>query len=155
MRWEILIVALVLATGGRQAALALPSANECSPLSPAQIQKVIAQPFGEPDKAQAPPAFGKQPWGTHCTYDSQKGTKVRVDFIIYTDASAAEAKQTFERLMMWFPAKSKPSGIGDSAYIDSRGAIHVLKGKTRYFLSLDPGDETHLKDLASSVAAHL
>lgn len=155
MTREILIVALVLATGGRQTALASPPANECSALSPAQIQKVFGQPFGEPGKTQALPAFGKEPWGTHCTYDSQKGAKVRVDFIIYTDASAAEAKQTFERLMMWFPAKSKPSGIGDSAYIDSRGAIHVLKGKTRYFLSTNPGDENHLKDLASSVAAQL
>ena len=152
---QILIGALVLAIGGVPAALALPATNECSPLTPAQIQKVLGQPFGEPDKVQAPPAFGKQPWGTHCTYGSQKGTHVKVDFIIYSDASAAEAKQTFERLMMWFPAKSKPSGIGDSAYIDSRGAIHVLKGRTRYFLSIDPGNESHLKDLASSLAAQL
>ena len=155
MRRKILIVAVVLAMGGVRAAFAAPSANECSPLPPAQIQKVLGQPFGEPDKTQAPPAFGKQPWGTHCTYNSQNGSNVRVDFIIYTDASAAEAKQTFERLMMWFPAKSKPSGIGDSAYIDSSGAIHVLKGKTRYFLNVDPGDENHLKDLASAVAAQL
>ena len=155
MRREILILALVLATGGGHVALALPMANDCSPLSPAQIQKVLGRPFGAPDKTQSPPAFGKQPWGTHCTYHSQKGTNGRVDFIIYTDASAAEAKQTFERLMMWFPAKSKPSGIGDSAYIDSRGAIHVLKGKTRYFLSVDPSDENHLKDLASAVATQL
>lgn len=152
---KILIVVLLLAMGGVEAALASPSANECSPLSPVEIQKVLGQPFGEPEQAQAPPAFGKQPWGTHCTYHSQKGTNASVDFIIYNDASAAEAKQTFERLMMWFPAKSKPPGIGDSAYIDSRGAIHVLKGKTRYFLSADPGDENHLKDLASSVAAQL
>lgn len=154
MRREILTVALVLAMGGVHAARAVPPENECSPLPPAQIQKVLGQPFGEPDKTKAPPAFGRQPWGTHCTYNSQKG-HVRVVFIIYTDASAAEAKQTFERLMMWFPAKSKPSGIGDSAYIDSSGAIHVLKGKTRYFVSVDPGDENHLKELASSVAAHL
>lgn len=154
MKTEILVATLVLATCGVEA-LASPPANECSELSPAQIQKVLGHPFGEADKTQAPPAFGKQPWGAHCTYASQKGTNVRVDFIIYTDASAAEAKQTFERLMMWFPAKSKPSGIGDSAYIDSRGAIHVLKGKTRYFLSVDPRDESHLKELASSVAANL
>lgn len=150
---HILIGALVLATAGVPAARA--SANECSPLTPVQIQKVLGQPFGEPNKAQAPPAFGKQPWGKHCTYGSQNGTHVTVDFIIYTDASAAEAKQTFDRLMIWFPAKSKPSGIGDSAYIDSRGAIHVLKGKTRYFLSINPGNENQLKDLASSLATQL
>src|SRR5215469_1891215 len=86
MRREILVAALVLVAGGAPAALALPPANECSQLSPAQIQKVLGQPFGEPAKTQAPPAYGKQPWGAHCTYDSQKGANVRVDFIIYTDA---------------------------------------------------------------------
>jgi len=42
---------------------------------------------------------------------------------------APDAKQTFDKLMMWYQVRPGPSGIGDSAYIESQGAIHVLKGK--------------------------
>jgi hypothetical protein len=154
MQKAILIVTLVLTIGAGRAARAAASTADCSLLTPAQIQQVLGQPFSAPDVSQAPPAYGKQPWGSHCSYRSQKG-HASVEFIVYIEASASEAKQTFDRLAMWFPAKSKPSGIGDSAYIDSRNAIHVLKGKVRYFISLDPNNEKQLTDLALSVAAHI
>jgi hypothetical protein len=154
-------VLLTLAVCGGPTTYAAPPADLCTLLTPAQIQKVFGQPFGTPSQTKAPPAYGQQPWGVHCDYSSQKGPDASVTFIAYADASAAVAKQTFDRLSMWFPAKSKPSGIGDSAYIDNRNAIHVLKGQVRYYISIDspgsftPAKEKQLKDLALSVAAKI
>ncbi len=142
---------LILSVGSARTAHAAPQGPGCSMLTPAQIQKVLGQPFGAPTVGAWPPAYGQQPWGSQCRYSSLKGPHVAVDFIVYVDASPAEAKQTFAKLSMWFPAKSKLA-IGDSAYIDSSGAIHVLKGKVRFYISLEPKNEKQMKDLATSVA---
>ena len=154
MRNLIFVVVSALALGSVRTAHAATPAADCSLLSPAQIQQVLGQPFNAPSKTQALPAFAKQAPGSNCHYNSQKG-HASVDFIVYLDGSASEAKQTFDRLSMWYPAKSKPSGLGDSAYIDSGNSIHVLKGKVRYFINLSPQNEKQLKDLAASVATHI
>lgn len=133
---------------------AAPQGPGCSMLTPAQIQKVLGQPFGAPSVGAWPPAYGQAPWGSQCRYSSQKTPHLDVTFIVYIEASPAEAKQTFDKLTMWFPPKSKPA-IGDSAYIDSSGAIHVLKGKVRYYISLEPKNEKQMKDLATSIAARI
>ena len=145
----------VCALGASRAAYAAPTADNCALLTPAQIQKVLGQPFGAPAEGKWPPAYGKQPWGTQCQYDSQKkGPETKVTFIVYFEQTAGEAKQTFDKLSMWFPAKSKPA-IGDSAYMDNSHAIHVLKGKVRYYISIDPANEKQAKDLAASIAARI
>lgn len=151
-----LIAAALLIFGASNAGIAHaePQGPGCSMLTPAQIQKVLGQPFGAPSVGAWPPAYGQAPWGSQCRYSSQKGPHLDVTFIVYIEASPAEAKQTFDKLSMWYPAKSKPA-IGDSAYIDSSGAIHVLKGKVRYYISLDPKNEKELKDLAMSVAGRI
>ena len=159
MNWKLklLLIATALflfAAGSARMAYAAPSANGCSLLTPAQIQKVLGQPFGAPGESKWPPAYGKQPWGTQCQYASQKGPNTKVIFIVYIEQTAAEAKQTFDKLSMWFPAKSKPA-IGDAAYMDNRNAIHVLKGKVRYYISIDPVNEKQVKDLATAVAAQI
>jgi hypothetical protein len=153
---HLLIVTAFLAAGAGSArnAYAAPQAAGCSMLTPAQIQKVLGQPFGAPSETSAPPAYGQQPWGSNCQYASQKGAHTKVTFIVYVDASAAEAKQTFNKLSFWFAPKSKPA-IGDSAYIDAHGAIHVLKGKVRYYIAIDPSNEKQTKDLAASIAARI
>ena len=151
---QVAAVFLVLVAGSARTAHAAPQTSGCSLLTPEQIQKVLGQPFGAPEETKAPPAYGQQPWGSNCRYSSKTGTKTALTFIVYVDASPAEAKQTFDRLSMWYAPKSKPS-IGDFAYIDSHGAIHVLKGKVRYFISIDPGNEKQLKDLATDVASRI
>jgi len=133
---------------------AAPAASGCSMLTPAQIEKVLGQPFGAPAETKALPAYGNQPWGSHCEYSSQKSSNATVTFIVYVDASPSDAKQTFDKLAFWFRPKSKPA-IGDEAYIDAQGAIHVLKGKVRYYISLDPQNEKQIKDLATSVAGRI
>src|SRR5579863_3473670 len=111
-----LFVAAVLVASGARLMHAAPQGPGCSLLAPAQIQKVLGQPFGAPAVSPWTPAFAGQPWGSQCRYSSQSGPHVTVDFIVYVDPSAAEARQTFDRLVPYFNAKSKPA-IGDEAYI--------------------------------------
>jgi hypothetical protein len=156
-KFKLLLIAAALLLAGAcstRSAYAAPQATGCSMLTPAQIQKVLGQPFGAPSESKWPPAYGQQPWGSNCQYASQKGAHTKVTFIVYVDASAAEAKQTFDKLSFWFAPKSKPA-IGDSAYIDAQGAIHVLKGKVRYYIAIDPSNEKQIKDLAASIAARI
>lgn len=141
------------------AAKDLPS-DICSLLAPQALQKTLGQPFGAAEKNTALPAYAGQPAGTNCTYAGQKSRSQVVNLIVYVDRSPAEAKTTFERLSAWFPATSKPSGIGDSAYIDKDHAIHVLKGSVRYFINISsqdpaPAREKQAQDLATSVAAEI
>lgn len=80
---------------------------------------------------------------------------VAVDFFVYVTASPAEAKQWFDMGAFVTKPKSKPP-IGDSAYIDiADGAIHVLKGKVLYWITINPANEKQEKDLAASVAARI
>jgi len=46
------------------------------------------------------------------------------------------------------------SGVGDEAYLDKLGGLHVRKGKVRYFLS-GTRDSKKLNDLARGIAAQL
>jgi hypothetical protein len=155
LRFGLIATALLIfGASSPGTAHAAPQGPGCSMLTPAQIQKVLGQPFGAPTVGAWPPAYGQAPWGSQCRYRSQKGPQVEVNFIVYVEASPAEAKQTFEKLTMWFPPKSKPA-VGDSAYIDGQGAIHVLKGKVRYYIALDPKNEKQMKDLATSIAARI
>lgn len=144
----------MFAPGVARTANAAPPADACSMLPASQIGQVLGHSFGAPDVGKWPPAFGKQPWGTRCEYNSKNSPEMEVTFIVYVDASPAEAKQTFDKLSMWFPPKSKPA-IGDSAYLDGSHAIHVLKGKVRYYISISPGNETQAKDLAAAVASRI
>jgi hypothetical protein len=141
------------------AAKDLPS-DICSLLAPEQLQKTLGQPFGAPQKATAPSPYRGLNSGTNCQYTSQKNGSQGVTFIVYVDHSPEEAKQTFEKLSAWYPAISKPTGIGDSAYIDKSHAIHVLKGSVRYFIEVgsgasDAARDKLVQDLAASVAAQI
>ncbi len=156
-----LALAFALPALGANAAAAkdLPS-DVCTLLGPLQLQKTLSEPFGFTVKNTAPPAYPGQAPGTNCLYADQKSGRHEVVFIIYVDRSPAEAKQTFGKLSAWYPATSKPSGIGDSAYIDKNHAIHVLKGSVRFFIHVgsdgtDAVVEKEAQDLAAAVAAQI
>jgi len=108
-----------------------PPSDLCSLLTPAQLEKSLGQPFSESGKSAAPAPYAGQPKGTNCQYSSQKGASMAVGFIVYVDASAAQAQQNFDKSSMWYAPKSRPTA-GDSAYIDAKGAIHVLKGRVQH-----------------------
>ncbi len=134
-----------------------PPSDLCSLLTPAQLEKTIGRPFTMAEKKAAPPAFRNQPEGMNCGFSStNEGAQIHVTLIAYADASAAQAKENFDRLAMYFQPKSKPA-IGDSAYIDGEGAIHVLKGKVRFYIEVDPARpmEKQQNDLAIFVSNEL
>ena len=77
------------------------------------------------------------------------------------ESSPAAAKETFNKLSPYYGPNTAVTGNWDTAYLDARHAIHVQKGKVRYYLNLDPiGTDTaktekQLKDLATWVAGQL
>ena len=155
-----LLVFMLTHNGAALPAKVLPT-DTCSLLPPGELQKVLEQHFGAPQRSTAPAAYPGLPSGTECDYMAQNGLTRKVVFIFYADPSAAGAKETFGKLSMWFAPKSRPSGIGDAAYIDGDHAIHVLKGKVRYYINIipigtiTPQKEKQLRDLAVSVAARI
>ena len=138
-----------------------PPSDACVMLPAAQVAKVLEQPFGSPTKAIAPAAFPGSPTGTDCTYDTGKGLSRKLLFRIYVESSPAAAKETFNKLSPYYGPNTAVTGNWDTAYLDASHAIHVQKGKVRYYLNLDPiGTDTaktekQLKDLATWVAGQL
>lgn len=154
LRWLLRMVLCLTALAAPSLAFAAPPTDGCSMLTPAQIEKVLGQPFGVPTETKAPPAYGGQPWGSHCEYSSQKTTRAHVIFIAYVDASDSDAKQTFEKLSAWYSPNSKVL-VGDEAYLDRQHAIHVLKGKVRYYVSISPDNEKQTIGLATAIAGRI
>lgn len=143
-----------------------PPSDPCALLSGAQLEKVMGQPFDPPTKSTAPAAFRGGVSGTECDYRTEsyrtgKGLPRKVVFIIYVDPSPAVAKDTFNKLSAFFGPNTAVAGIGDAAYRDSNYAIHILKGKVRYYINIIPigtytaQTEKQLKDLATWVAGQL
>lgn len=141
---------------------AAPALVGCATLTSAALEKALGQPFqDEPSETKSPPAYDGA-WGWSCQYSSRKPASqggVRVDLLIYEEASAAEAKQTFDKAAVFFIDSSKPKpSIGDSAYwqsTDKGPAIHVLKGKVHFSFQIDPPKEEPLKHLATALAERL
>jgi hypothetical protein len=133
----------------------------CALLPIALLAKTLGEPFDDdPVETKSPPAY-KGAWGSACQFFSKltKGHQTRVDFMVYVEASAADARQAHDKPAMIFEDKSKPrpSGIGDSAYWDSiddeEPQIHVLKGKVHFSLGIQPANDKQLQNLAAAVAA--
>lgn len=138
-----------------------PPSDACAMLPAAQLTKILEQPFGSPAKTTAPAAFSGSPTGTDCTYQTGQGLPRKLLFRIYVESSPAAAKETFNKLSPYYGPNTAVTGNWDAAYLDARHAIHVQKGKVRYYLNLDPvGTDTakaekQLKDLATWVAGQL
>ena len=130
----------------------LPS-DRCALLPSSELQSVLSGSFGKPVTTTAPSPYAGIPVGTDCTYTAGQTT---VLFRIYQDPSAATAKETFAKLSMFYPARTKPPHLGDSAYIDTSNAIHVLKGRVRFYINVTPtAKDEQLVNLATFVAGQL
>ncbi len=125
----------------------LPS-DVCSLLTPTQLEKTVGHPFGAAQKSTAPAPFAGQPSGTQCEFAAQKGAAIKVVFIAYVDPSAEQAKQNFDKLSAFYRPKSRPANA-EAAYLDSNGAIHVLKGRVRYFIAIEPAGASKMNPFVS------
>jgi hypothetical protein len=135
--------------------------DACSLLTPTQLEKILGQPFELSDRTLAPATAQGQPAGRECDYTAQKGGSRKVVLIAFVDGSAAQAREIYDKLSLWLSPKSKVAGTWDVAYMDDNHAIHVLKGKVRYYINIVPfgsansEKEKKLKDLAGCVAEQI
>jgi hypothetical protein len=134
-----------------------PPSDLCSLLPAAEVSKALGRTYGAPQKSVAPRPFANTATGTDCNYLAQ-GSKLW--FRAYVDPSPSAATELFARLGKFYGPQTPIPGLGDEAYSDRDHALHVRKGKVRFYLNLDPMNftpavEKQLKDLASRVAGRL
>ena len=133
----------------------------CSLLTPTQLERVLGQPFQLSGRSLAPASSPGEPAGQECDYTTQRGVTRKVVFIAFIHPSSAQARETYDELSRWLTPKVKIAGLGDGAYVDDNHAIHVVKGKVRYYISIVPLDVItsengkQLRDLAALIAAQV
>ncbi len=115
-----------------------PAPDFCSLLPISHLEKVYEQPFGPVEKTTPPPATSNVTSATECDYNSQRKGQRKIVFIVFEDTSAAAAKENFHRFMTMFGTTGLLDNVGDLAYTDSNQAIHVLRGRLRYYISVTP-----------------
>ena len=151
-RFSRVIALLLVACSGELARAAEPPSDLCSLLPAAVLSKTLGQTYGAPTMTVAPRPFPNTNQGSDCAYKSGEHSFL---FRVYVDPSASASTDLFARLKMYFGKGSQEvSGVGDEAYLDKQGDLHVRKGKVRYFLS-GSRDSKKLNALAAGIAAQL
>lgn len=153
--WWMASVLFTVTFAVQLAIAAEPPSDLCSLLPAADVNKVLGATYGAPQKSVAPRPYANTVEGTDCNYHSGNS---KLWFRAYADPSPAEAKDLFARLRTFYSPATPVSGIGDEAYFDRQHAIHVRKGRVRYYLNLSPtgaATEKQLKELATEVANKL
>jgi hypothetical protein len=136
-----------------------PPADLCSLLPVAEVSKTLGQTYDAPQKSVAPRPFANTNTGTDCNYLSKNGSTLW--FRAYVDPSPSAAADLFARLSKFYGPPTPVKGLGDEAYFDAQHALHVRKGKVRFYINLSPmgtftpSKEKQLEDLASGVAGRL
>lgn len=161
----VMLLAFLMFSSGLSLQAKEPPSDLCALLPGAQLEKVLQEAYAPPTKSTAPAAFPGGVSGTECDYRNDsyrtgRGLPRKVVFIVYVDASPAVAKDNFNKLTTFFGSLGTNTplpGLGDAAYRDSGYAIHVVKGKVRYYINIIPiGEkEKQLKDLVTWVAGQL
>jgi hypothetical protein len=155
--WLIAAAFLLTTCAVHSAKAAEPPADLCSLLPAAEVSKILGQAYDSPQKSVAPRPYANTATGTDCNYLA-KGSKLW--FRAYVDPSPSAAADLFAKLGKFYSPQTPVAGLGDEAYFDPEHALHVRKGKVRFYLNLDPVSsaptvEKQLKDLASRVAGRL
>jgi len=138
-----------------------PPADLCSLLPAAELSKALGQTYDSPEKSVAPRPFPNTAEGTDCRYKRSKDARERkLVFRAYVDPSPSAAADLFARLGKFYSPQTPVPSLGDEAYFDPAHALHVRKGKVRFYINLEPLNfspaiEKQLKDLASQVTGRL
>jgi hypothetical protein len=149
---SLFVASLLIACSGEFARATEPPIDLCSLLPAAVLSKAVGQTYGAPTATVAPRPFPNTNQGTDCTYKSGEHSFL---FRVYVDPSASASAELFAKLKSYFGRGSTDvSGVGDEAYLDKLGDLHVRKGKVRFFLS-GTRDSKKLNDLANGIAAQL
>ena len=161
MRKLSFIAALLLLTSLSvpRAAAGEPPADLCALLPAADVSQILGQNYGAPDKSVAPRPYANTNTGTDCRYHSKSGGELW--FRAYVDPSPAAATELFAKLGMWYSPQTPVKNIGDEAYFDPQHAIHVRKGKVRYYINFSGAKnfsaaiQKQIENLAGKVAGQL
>jgi hypothetical protein len=134
-----------------------PPSDLCSLLPAAEVSKTLGRAYDSPQKSVAPRPYANTATGTDCNYLA-RGSKLW--FRAYVDPSPSAAADLFAKLSKFYGPQTPIGSLGDEAYFDRQHALHVRKGKVRFYLNLEPMDvtpaiEKELRDLASRVAGQL
>jgi hypothetical protein len=136
-----------------------PPADLCSLLPATEVSKTLGRAYDAPQKSVAPRPYANTATGTDCNYLSKDGSKLW--FRAYVDPSSSAATDLFARLSKFYGPPTPIAGLGDEAYFDSSHALHVRKGKVRFYINLGPiqsftpAIQQQLKDLAARVIGRL
>jgi hypothetical protein len=155
---SLIAATLVLTTCAVHSVRATEAPDDlCSLLPTAEVTRVLGRAYGSPQKSVAPRPYANTAEGTDCNYLA-KGSKLW--FRVYVDPSPSAAADLFARLGKFYSPQTPAPGLGDEAYFDPAHALHVRKGKVRFYINLEPMNfspaiEKQLKDLASQVTGRL
>jgi hypothetical protein len=136
-----------------------PPGDLCSLLSAAEVSKTLGQTYDAPQTSVAPRPFPNTNTGTDCNYLSKSGNKLW--FRAYVDSSPSEAAELFTKLSKFYGTPKPVKGLGDEAYFDQEDALHVRKGKVRFYINLstmqtfNQTKEKQIRALANVVAGRL
>jgi hypothetical protein len=135
-----------------------PPDDLCSLLPAAEVSKTLGRAYESPQKSIAPRPYANTAQGTDCNYLANEGSKLW--FRAYVDPSPSAAADLFARLGKFYSPQTPVPGLGDEAYLDPAHALHVRKGKVRFYINLEPmnfspASEKQLKDLAKQVIGRL
>lgn len=110
----------------------------CSLLPAAVVGRTLGQTYGAPQESVAPRPFANTNTGTDCNYDATGTPARKLWFRIYVDPSPSAATDLFTRLKLFYSPPTAVSKLGDEAYFDPQHALHVRKGRVRFYLNLSP-----------------
>jgi hypothetical protein len=136
-------------------------ADLCSLLPTADVSKTLGQAYGAPQESVAPRPYPNTNTGTDCNYQSKGVPAGKLWFRAYVDPSAPAATDLFAKLRVYYSPPRAVPHLGDEAYLDPQHALHVRKGKVRFYLNLSPvgssssAVEKQLENLARLVVGRL
>lgn len=126
--------------------------DPCSLLTPAQVGSVMQATYTAATKSVAPRPFENTVQGTDCRYKGRNPLWFR----IYYDGSANDATALFAKLKVFYSPNTPASGIGDEAYFDKEGALHVRKGNVRFYINIGTDkQQDRVRKLGEIVAGQL
>ena len=152
----LLTALLVSVVAARPASAKEPPADLCALLPASQVSTITGHPYDEPAKTVAPRPYANTVQGSDCSYKQSKSSRGSgILFRAYADPTPAAASDLFAKLGLFYSPQTPVAGMGDKAYFDPNHGPHVLKGRVRFFISMDSFDEKQAKALANYVIGQL
>ncbi|MGH2487752.1 MAG: DUF3558 family protein [Ktedonobacterales bacterium] len=126
-------------------------ADPCSLITLTALKQAVGDDFNAPTRTVADAGGVPVVSGAECVFDTGYGGGVI--FIVFQDATDADAQSQFAHFKQFFPpaANGQLSGIGDEAYIDAQQSLHGRKDNIRYYIEIH--DDTTLADDAATDTA--